>query len=119
MRNNLRALGALFCLALALGIAGNAIAQDPKATAAQEAAREWLKMTDRDDSNASWQAAGKQFQAALNASTWAAELHRQRQPLGAVITRTIISTRFQQNLPGLARRRLRAGALQDQLRRKG
>ena len=42
-----------------------AVAQDSRATAAQAAARDWLVLTDRGDAQASWDAAGKKFRAAL------------------------------------------------------
>ena len=64
-------------------------------------ARDWLAVTDRGDAKASWNAAGKRFQAALPAARWAAAFNRVRQPLGVVISRSMISTRFAKNLRGM------------------
>jgi hypothetical protein len=75
-------------------IAGIAIAQDPKATAAQAAARDWLTLADRSDAQASWNAAAKKFQAAMSAAGWAEALAKVRTPLGAVKSRTISRTGF-------------------------
>jgi hypothetical protein len=62
-RNRRQRPVALICVAWL--VAGFAVAQDPKATAAQGAAREWLALADRADAQASWNAAGKKFQATV------------------------------------------------------
>jgi len=85
-------LVALICLGWLA--AGAALAQDPKATAAQAAAREWLALADRADAQASWNAAGKKFQEAMPASGWAAAFAKARAPLGATKSRTISKTNF-------------------------
>jgi hypothetical protein len=83
---------ALICVAWL--VAGPAIAQDPKATAAQAAARDWLALADRSDAQASWNAAGKKFQAAMSAAGWADALAKVRTPLGPMQSRTISKTGF-------------------------
>ena len=87
MRISLRAHGALLaCRRVLVAMRPAAIAQDPRVErAAQDAARAWLAMTDRDDGKASWDAAGKQFQAAITADAGSNALHRCAQPLGAVV----------------------------------
>ena len=89
---------ALICLAWL--VAGIAIAQDPKASAAQAAARDWLALADRSDAQASWNAAGKKFQAAMPATGWADALSKVRTPLGPVKSRTIFKTNFTKSFPG-------------------
>jgi hypothetical protein len=87
-----RASVALICLAWL--VAGIAVAQDPKATDAQAAARDWLALADRSDAQASWNAAGKKFQGAMSADAWADALAKVRTPLGEMKSRTISQTGF-------------------------
>jgi hypothetical protein len=93
-----RALAA-FCLAWLA--AGAAIAQDPRATAAQAAARDWLVLIDRSDAQASWNAAGKKFRAALTLSGWIDALRKTRTPMGAAKNRTAVKTGFQRTFAGV------------------
>ena len=81
-------------------VAGFAVAQDPKATAAQAAARDWLALADRSDVQASWNAAGKKFQVAIPTAGWADSLAKARTPLGPVKSRTISKTGFKKTFPG-------------------
>jgi hypothetical protein len=83
---------ALICVAWL--VASPAIAQDPKATAAQAAARDWLALADRSDAQACWNAAAKKFQAAMPAASWADALAKVRTPLGPQKSRTISQTGF-------------------------
>lgn len=79
---------------------GSALAQDPRATAAQKEARSWLALTDRGDALASWSATGKQFQNAISADKWADSLKQVRPPLGALVERTLLSTQFTTSFQG-------------------
>ena len=88
----------LACWLSTTGI-GSALAQDPRATAAQKEARSWLELTDRGDPLASWKAAGKQFQNAISADNWADSLKQVRPPLGAIVERTLLSTEFTTSFP--------------------
>jgi hypothetical protein len=90
----------MLALIFAWLVADAALAQDPRATAAQAAAREWLALTDRADAQASWSAAGKKFQAAMPATGWAEGLAKARTPFGAVKSRTIFKTDFKKSFPG-------------------
>ena len=89
-----RARASVACICLAWLVAGIAVAQDPKATEAQAAARNWLALADRSDAQASWSAAGKKFQAAMSAAGWADALAKVRTPLGEMKSRTISQTGF-------------------------
>ncbi|SRR6266404_9709234 len=93
-----RQLLALICLAGV--VTGTALAQDPKATAAQAAARDWLALADRSDAQGSWNAAGKKFQEAIPVSGWSGALAKAREPLGSVKDRTISKTGFKNTFPG-------------------
>ena len=94
-----RALAA-FCFAWLA--ADPALAQDPRATAAQAAARDWLVLVDRGDAQASWNAAGKKFRAALSLPKWADALRKERGPRGAMRSRTALKTGFQKTIPGVS-----------------
>jgi Protein of unknown function (DUF4019) len=99
----MRAHRVLLAALVALLVTGTAIAQDPRASAAQKAAREFLALTDRDSGPASWAAAGKQFQEAIAVERWTQSLRAVRAPLGALVERTLISTQLTKNFPGAPR----------------
>jgi Protein of unknown function (DUF4019) len=96
-----RALLLLACCLAATGV-GSALAQDPRATAAQKDARSWLELIDRGNALASWNAAGKQFQNAITAERWGDSLKQVRAPLGAPVERALLSTQFTRNFSGAA-----------------
>jgi hypothetical protein len=96
-----RALLLLACCLAATSV-GSALAQDPRATAAQKEARSWLELIDRGTALASWNAAGKQFQNAITAERWADSLKQVRAPLGAPVERALLSTQFTRNFSGAA-----------------
>jgi hypothetical protein len=92
-----RALGA----AAVAAIASPVLAQDPRSALVQSAARDWLALTDRVDGAASWKAAGARFRNAIPADDWTKALKQVREPLGALATRAVDSTRFEKSFPGL------------------
>lgn len=96
-----RARDALAALCLVLLALDAAVAQSPRATTAQAAARDWLVLTDHGDAQASWKAAGKKFHATLSRSGWAEALKKERAPLGAMKRRTTVKTKLQKTFPGL------------------
>ena len=81
---SIRARVAAALLAAAVLLAAPASAQDPRASEAQIAARQFLLLTDRGDAKASWEGSGKMFQDAITEPRWAAALGGVRPPLGAV-----------------------------------
>ncbi len=87
-----RALLAL--LVLPLVAPGAAVAQDPRAAAAQRAAREWLARVDNLDVAASWKEAGGKFRQAMTSAAWAETLRGEREPRGAVVQRAVATTEF-------------------------
>jgi hypothetical protein len=95
-----RALLVVLACCLSATGSGSALAQDPRATAAQKEARSWLALTDRGDALASWSATGKQFQNAISADKWADSLKQVRPPLGALVERTLLSTQFTTRFQG-------------------
>lgn len=92
-------LAVLFCISVVAAV-GSARAQDPRGSMAQNEARNWLVLTDRGDSVASWRAAGKKFQSAITDDRWGESLRQVRPPLGALTDRTLLSTQFTTRFPG-------------------
>jgi len=90
----------LLLAAICLGLAGGAFAQDPRGNAAQAAARAWLEIADRGDAEASWAAAGKKFQASIDAPKWNEALAGARGPFGKTLSRTALSTKLETNPAG-------------------
>ena len=81
-------------------IAPAALAQDPRALRAQEIARGWLALADRQDADATHRAAGAKFREALTAERWREALKRVRGPRGELVQRTVVSTKLTRTLPG-------------------
>lgn len=98
--SRMRTRSALVLLFVALLATGGAVAQDPRASAAQKAARDFLALTDRGDGAASWAAAGKHFQSAITVERWTDSLNAVRPPLGALVERTLFSTQLTRTFPG-------------------
>lgn len=96
-----RLVRALLFTAAAVLFAAAAAAQDPRAIEAQNAAREWLALVDRGDTGASWNRAGALFQKALSEEQWTKNYQRARAPLGAPVTRGVLSTRFSKTAAGV------------------
>jgi hypothetical protein len=101
MMGNLRSGWLSFAVVcLALFVAADARAQDPRASEAQAAARSWLQIAYKGDVEASWSAAGKKFREVLDLTTWRQALTEARAPLGEVRSRTIRATRSDTKMPG-------------------
>jgi hypothetical protein len=91
-------------LALLVGaaIAPRALrAQDPRAAAAQRAARDWLALVDKLDAEASWKTAGERFRGAFSPTVWVDKLRRERSPRGVLIQRAAADTAFADSGVGL------------------
>ena len=95
-----RAALAMLAALAASSIAPASLAQDPRALEAQEAAREWLALADRQDADAARSAAGAKFRDALAADRWRDALRSVRGPLGEVTQRTVVSTQLTRTLSG-------------------
>jgi hypothetical protein len=94
------AAGALIVLACALAVLP-AAAQDPRAGAAQSAARAWLALVDKGDADASWKSAGTKFDEVFPLEKWREALKTYRTPMGALESRTAIATTFSKDVPDL------------------
>ena len=82
------------------GLAASGVhAQDPRATAANAAARDWLALVDRDDLAGSYKAAGAKFRKALSEKEWLAAMVKERKPRGAVSARALFQTALNAKVP--------------------
>jgi len=93
-----RTLALLACMVLAPHAA---LAQDPRATTVQRAAREWLALVDKQDGEASWKAAGARLQDSVTMPVWIETIRREREPRGALLQRAVTGTTFTDSVTGL------------------
>lgn len=97
---------AAIAAALFLSSAGSSEAVEAnRETTAQDAvvetaARNWVRLIDAGDYAESWAQAGPMFQSAVTAETWAAQAAPVREPLGALVSRTIKTVSAHSALPG-------------------
>jgi len=96
-----RLLATLTAVAGSVACTRIATAQDPRASIAQKAAREWLALADRQDHAAMHKAAGAKFRSAITPEKWAEASKAARDPLGPTLQRTLISTAFEKQFPGV------------------
>ena len=95
-RRLLRAAATMTLAAVASALA----AQDARSFGAQSAARKWLALTDQLDAAKSWDAADDKFRKSMAQDKWTAVLKRIRAPLGPIVQRAAISTRFEKSMKG-------------------
>jgi len=100
---NVARRAALAALVGAIAVPRLALAQDPRASQVQKAARDWLALADKLDASGTWKAAGPRFQSAITEARWAALLRRERESRGALQQRTAAATTFASELPALPR----------------
>jgi hypothetical protein len=86
-------------LAAALPLATHA--QDPRMTAANRAALDWLALIDKGDAAAAWSAASPLFRDAVERDRWIRALESERRELGALVSRTLAASRTFDEIPGL------------------
>ena len=95
---NRRRRALLAALTSAIAVPGVALAQDPRASQVDKAARDWLALADKLDGSGTWKAAGQRFQAAVSEDRWAALLRQERERRGAVEQRAAAGTSFTSQL---------------------
>ncbi len=98
MRMVRRAL--LRALAIVPWVGVAAQAQDPRATLAAAAARDWLALVDRGDAAGILAAASEQFRSKVDEKSWNMGYQKQRAWRGALLSRTLASSRFENRIPG-------------------
>jgi hypothetical protein len=93
----------LALVALAIAAALPARAQDARSTEAQDAARAWLALADRNDAEAAYKAAGEKFHRQVPKAQWAKALNDTRAPFGANLRRTVVTTQFLDRIKGFGK----------------
>ena len=88
----------LFCLLLCLPAA--TLAASPAIALADEAAGKWLAQVDGGDYWQSWAGAATLFRDRISAADWIESVRAARQPLGAMVSRSLIDARHLKSLPG-------------------
>jgi hypothetical protein len=69
-------------------------------SAAEQAARDWLSLTDGGDARACWNAAASLFRDAVSPDDWSQALKAARGPLGPVVSRKVSGANPASELPG-------------------
>ena len=80
--------------------AGETAAEEADIHAAREAARHWLALTDGGKYAESWSRASALFRGAVTVEQWGQAMRGVREPLGAVVSRSLESARPASSLPG-------------------
>jgi Protein of unknown function (DUF4019) len=68
--------------------------------AARAATEQWLALVDQGKYAESWQGASAYFKNAVPEEQWLQSMKGARQPLGKLVSRTLLSARFSTTLPG-------------------
>ncbi len=93
------ASGLLLILALLLH-AIDAGASAEKQRAADQAAGKWLSLVDAGAYDESWRRAASLFKRQIGAAQWQAAVAAAREPLGSMISRTLVAATYTTSLPG-------------------
>ena len=94
-----RTLAVLVAAVMLTSVSARAQEAD-KVAKAETAALAWLALTDAGDYARSWNRAASIFQAAITQQHWIDALTRVRRPLGALVSRKVLSARYATSLPG-------------------
>lgn len=78
----------------------NLYASDDKVRDADEAAGKWLALIDGRQYQDSWEQAASLFKQQVSTDNWLQSISAARQPLGAMISRKLISATYATSLPG-------------------
>ncbi len=89
----------LFCCLL-LCLPAPPLAASPAIEFADAAAGKWLAQVDGGDYWQSWAGAASLFRDRISAADWIESVRAARQPLGAMVSRSLIDARHVKSLPG-------------------
>ena len=90
----------VLCSGLIVLVAATAVfAGDPQEEAVK-VAESWLGLVDVGEYGASWDQSAELFKAAVSKEKWEQSLNSARKPLGELISRKLISTKYATSLPG-------------------
>ena len=90
----------LFLLLGLILVSMSGYASEDKIRDADEAAGKWLALIDGRQYLDSWNQAASLFKQQVNADNWLQSINAARQPLGAMISRKLISATYATSLPG-------------------
>jgi len=99
---HLRTIMACFALCVVVIAAASCAKKADKdpTSEALSAAESWLAIVDRGDYETSWDQSAELFRNAVTRDGWGQSLVMARQPLGALVSRTMKSADFATTLPG-------------------
>ncbi|UCH41122.1 MAG: DUF4019 domain-containing protein [Gammaproteobacteria bacterium] len=75
-------------------------ASEQKKQAAEQEAGKWLALVDGGQYQESWERAASLFKQQVNAEQWSQALAAARTPLGALVSRQLLSAAYETSLPG-------------------
>lgn len=76
------------------------LAQPSADPAASRAAEPWLALVDSGRYAESWKQAASLFRSKITAAQWEEAVRSAREPLGAVVSRNLVSAQYTRTLPG-------------------
>lgn len=94
-------LGKCFLTLILLLASDAGVSSESKESAAEQAAVAWLALIDSEHYEASWNQAASLFQSKVSDSQWNEALTSGRKPLGALVSRELISATYSTSLPGV------------------
>ncbi len=92
--------GAVPAILVIAVLAGSALAAPGDKGAALQAAREWLALVDAGQFSDSWKRSSSLFRRTVPAGKWEESLTLRREPLGKLISRKVLFSRYTNALPG-------------------
>ena len=95
-----RTIPGLAALVLTVLVSGPTLRAEAPEDAAQAAAEAWLELVDSGQYEASWKEASTFFRGAVTLEQWDQVLGGTRAPLGSLVSRTIKSRQYAEQVPG-------------------
>ena len=90
----------LLCFGLVVLMAATSLFAGDSEKDALKATESWLGLVDAGEYGTSWDQSSELFKAAVSKEQWEQALNSARKPLGELIGRTVISTKYATSLPG-------------------
>ena len=93
-------MSATMAAVLAVGLAAGPVDLGEAKKIGASTAEQWLTFVDGGKYDEAWSAAGPTFKSGVTREDWAKKVRGAREPLGAVVDRTLQAARFSETLPG-------------------
>ena len=90
----------LLCLGLVVLLAATTVFAGDSEKDALKAAESWLGLVDVGEYGTSWDESSELFKAAVSKEEWEQALNSARNPLGELVNRTVLATKYATSLPG-------------------